>query len=73
MYYENLEKEFRKNPNLKDFPKNTLYKLDDYIRMELNAGYTYLNPYKFADEYEITDANSIKLFYLLQIKRNYLP
>lgn len=65
MYYENLEEQFQKNPNLMEYPKSIIQKLDDYIRSEYNDGYIYLNPYKFAYEYDLDDIDGVKIFLAL--------
>ncbi|WP_210608032.1 hypothetical protein [Priestia flexa] len=65
MYYESLEEQFQKNPNLIEYPKSIIQKLDDYIRSEYNHGYIYLNPYKFAYEYDLDDIDGVKIFLAL--------
>jgi hypothetical protein len=63
MYYERLEKHFKENQDLNEkYSSRIIEKLDDFIRDELQNGYSFLNPYKFAFEESIGLEDSLKIF-----------
>lgn len=62
MFCEKYEVEFQNSDLSVNYPKDILKKLDHFILNELTQGYEYLNPYKFAFDYDLSDEHSIKLF-----------
>lgn len=62
MYYEKLEKLYNESDLSKDFDIKILDDFDNFIRDEIQHGYQYLNPYKFALDFELTVESSIKIF-----------
>ncbi|MFD9627700.1 hypothetical protein [Peribacillus muralis] len=65
MYYEKYEAEFQNSDLSKKYPKHILSNLKEYIKEELCNGYEYINPYKFALDYGLTDEESLQLFLFL--------
>jgi hypothetical protein len=62
LYYEKLKVLFQNSTLTQFLNKDIIERLDDFIRTELNNGYEYLNPYKFAFENKILDDHSLQLF-----------
>ncbi|MGD6788416.1 hypothetical protein ACQCT3_00920 [Sutcliffiella horikoshii] len=54
--------EFQNSSLSDNFPASILDHIDEFIRSEISNGYQYLNPYKFAHEYRISDEESLKIF-----------
>ena len=62
MYYKKLEKLYRESNIEKEFGISLLVYFDNFLRDEIQHGYQYFNPYKFALDYGLSVEDSIKIF-----------
>ncbi|WP_429844554.1 hypothetical protein [Brevibacillus sp. FIR094] len=62
MFYEKLNNIYRNTDCSKLFPETLVHNLELFVKNSLNAGYSFINPYRFAFEFNLSTRDSLKFF-----------